>query len=530
MSDLASIAQLLGDAIAHHKADRLEQAEQGYLAILRMAPAHADANHNLGLLAARSGREQQALAYFAAALAAEPQRGQFAVSYATVLTASGDAVGASALLEAARARGVALPQPGEPPAAVRAALQELFKAGQYAQVEAQARHLSEQYPASGFGWKLLGAALQQQGKDSLAALDMAARRLPDDAAAQLNLALALQQRSLPEPSVEFSRRAVALQPALPEAHNTLGLGLRALGQLDQAGASFARALALKPDYVNAHRNLSSTLKDAGQFERAIEHARRAIDLLVAAYGDAPPPQRDPVRGPDTRAAARAVLDLLRATLERAAIPWCLYAGTMLGIYRDGDLLPNDKDMDLALPADVPRAALIEALTAAGFRLHRQHVVNQESRFTYSLTMVHAEHKVPVDLFFLQPDGADHFLSGVDHPVQPLLCRLRRFDFVPHRWRGGDWPIPSDPEQFLAQVYGPGWSQPDPAFDTVISNPARVPEAIPAVLSYGYGHLAGTLQAHNWRRSAAYCRQLLARRPDPLLDQVLAWLARHDSAR
>ncbi len=59
---------------------------------------------------------------------------------------------------------------------------------------------------------------------------------------------------------------------------------------------------------------------------------------------------------------------------------------------------------------------------------------------------------------------------------------------------------------------------------MLSNPTRIAAAIPVVLCYGYARLCACLLEHEWWRAAAYCRQLLARRPDPLLDDLLAWLA------
>ena len=51
-----SIDQALMQAGEHFKAGRLPEAEKIYRAILQTQPAHALANHNLGLIAHRVGR------------------------------------------------------------------------------------------------------------------------------------------------------------------------------------------------------------------------------------------------------------------------------------------------------------------------------------------------------------------------------------------------------------------------------------------------------------------------------------------
>ena len=45
----------LRQAVAHHQAGRLSEAEDLYRAILQAQPGQPDANHNLGVLAAQVG-------------------------------------------------------------------------------------------------------------------------------------------------------------------------------------------------------------------------------------------------------------------------------------------------------------------------------------------------------------------------------------------------------------------------------------------------------------------------------------------
>ncbi len=68
-----------------------------------------------------------------------------------------------------------------------AQLIDLFNAGRHGELESRARLMLERYPDSGFVWKILGQALQRQGKDDLQALQTAANLLPDDVEAHFNL-------------------------------------------------------------------------------------------------------------------------------------------------------------------------------------------------------------------------------------------------------------------------------------------------------------------------------------------------------
>ena len=68
------------------------------------------------------------------------------------------------------------------------ALIALYNARRYAELESRARVLVEQFPNFGFGWKLLGGALQMQGKNALPAFQKTAQLMPGEADAHYNLA------------------------------------------------------------------------------------------------------------------------------------------------------------------------------------------------------------------------------------------------------------------------------------------------------------------------------------------------------
>jgi tetratricopeptide (TPR) repeat protein len=192
------------------------------------------------------------------------------------------------------------------------ALIALYNARRYAELESQARFLVSQCPDFGFGWKLLGGALQMQGKNALPAFQKTAQLLPGEADAHYNLGVALKSSGLledaaasyrralkikpdyaeahgnlgnvlkelgrPKDAVDSYRRALALKPDSPETHNNLGNALKELGQPEEAVANYRQALARKPDYVDAHYNLGNVLKELGQLEDAVASYRKAIEM------------------------------------------------------------------------------------------------------------------------------------------------------------------------------------------------------------------------------------------------------------
>ena len=301
-------------AAAHHKAGRLQEAEQLYRAILQAQPFQPDANHNLGLLLAQVGQHLAALPYLKTALALDPATGQYALSYAEALLATGNAKDALTIVQDAMQRGhnspaaQALRQRAEaaaphgavneetPTLAEMGQLAALFQAGRHGELETRTRLLLEQHPDSGLAWKMLGACLLVQGKDALPALQKATELLPDDAEAPNNLGLALKNLGQLDSAVASFRRALEIKADYAEAHCNLGAALRELGQLEDAVASFGRALEIQPDFPAARINLGSTLplivgKNSGK--AFFDTQREDFQGVRAQYESLPFPPRDP---------------------------------------------------------------------------------------------------------------------------------------------------------------------------------------------------------------------------------------------
>lgn len=82
----------------------------------------------------------------------------------------------------------------------------------------------------------------------------------------------------PAKAVVACRAAIRFKPDSAHAHQQLGVGLAALGDLDGAIAAFRSAISLQPDMVEAHVQLAAALLDAGQNKEARSHLKRAQEL------------------------------------------------------------------------------------------------------------------------------------------------------------------------------------------------------------------------------------------------------------
>ncbi|MBV8635563.1 MAG: tetratricopeptide repeat protein [Burkholderiaceae bacterium] len=157
----------------------------------------------------------------------------------------------------------------------------LFGAGRYAELEQAAQELLRHAPAAGFAWKALGVAQKLQGKDSLHAAREAARLLPGDAEAQLNLGAAQRDQGLLEEAVASYRQALDVNHSFVDAHSNLANVLGDLGRFDEAVLHCQQAIGLAPDHASAWVNLAYLLQRMGQTQGAIDAGRKAVALTPA---------------------------------------------------------------------------------------------------------------------------------------------------------------------------------------------------------------------------------------------------------
>jgi len=363
-----SLNATLQQAIAHHQAGRLQEAEYLYRAILRVQPEHPDANHNLGALAMQVKQPALGLPHFKAALDANPNQVQYWLSYSKALIQAGQPAFAREVLAQARQHGVqgealekligvlavdeslagqakrpamstVLPDRWKSPGVktkkmpkqsgriresrkgLRApssqemnALATLFNQRRYLEGERLARTLIERFPLHGFGWMVLGNVLKQQGRfaEALAPMQKASELLPGDADVHYSLGGIFKEQGLFAEVEPCYRRALALRPDFAIAHCALGVILKELGRLAEAEICYRRALELRPDFVEAHTNLGVALLEQGRFSEAEASLHQALGLrpdFVEAHINLGVALLKQDRWPEAEASLRRALEL-----------------------------------------------------------------------------------------------------------------------------------------------------------------------------------------------------------------------------
>ena len=295
-----TIEQALQQGIAAHKEGNIQEAERLYHAILQSQPAHADANHNLGVIAVSINKTELALSLFKTALEANPKVEQFWLSYIDTLIKETQFETAIAVLQQGKKMGLdedkvdalevqltQITQLALPTQSQIDNLLEYYQKGQHKEAEKLAVFLTQQFSEYQFGWKVLGAVLSQTGRllESLDAKQIAVQLAPLDAEAHSNLGITLLElRRLDEAEASYTQ-AIVLKPDYSEAHNNLGITLQELGRLEEAEASCRQAIEFKPDFAEAHNNLGNPLRESGRLEEAEAAYRQAI-VLKPDYSEA----------------------------------------------------------------------------------------------------------------------------------------------------------------------------------------------------------------------------------------------------
>ncbi|MFQ5756258.1 MAG: tetratricopeptide repeat protein [Acidiferrobacterales bacterium] len=258
----------LNQALAHHQAGRLKEAEALYREVLAREPEHADALHLLGVLTAQNGNPQGAVALIEQAIDLNPRVPEYYNNLGEAFRALNQLQKAIAAYDNALAlkpdsgeahnnRGLALQAQGHLQQATSAYLQAL------ALLPADPEVLSN-----------LGTALKDQGKldEAITVLRRALALAPGHAEAHNNLGATLErQRQLPD-AIAAYRQAIALEPSLAEAHLNLGVALEATGQIAQAVDAYRHALQLRPEMIDAWRGIVAALRslDPTRYEPALE--------------------------------------------------------------------------------------------------------------------------------------------------------------------------------------------------------------------------------------------------------------------
>ena len=251
-----------------HKAGNMKAAERLYNSVLQLQPQNADANHNLGTIAASSGQFEKAQTFFKAALEANFNSAQFWYSYIDCMIKLEQFDTASALLTSACAKGAS----GD-------AFDQLQDRLDKATVQSF-KNLIRTMPKSGETYHNFGNALAKQGKlsEAVNAYEESIKLKPNLTESYINLGIILKNQGKLSNALEAYQKAITLQPSFPEIYVNMGIVLHAQGEFTLAIKAYRKAVLLKPDYPAVYYNMAASLTEQRCISEAVEAYKRSIEL------------------------------------------------------------------------------------------------------------------------------------------------------------------------------------------------------------------------------------------------------------
>jgi tetratricopeptide (TPR) repeat protein len=342
---------------------------------------------------------------------------------------------------------------------------------------------------------------------------------PSNAKYYNNLGCVFASQSLLSKAVDAFLQAITLDSKLADAYVNLGSAYQRNHSYSLSLAQFKQASILSPNNAEIRTMMSTVYANQGDSKNAIDEIKQAINL-IKHYAKPRSKKLNPFVVYDGELA----LNDLRDVFLSNEIPFFLLWGTLLGVVRDGELIPHDKDLDVGLNWDVDRQHVFKALFASNkFALLENTVSSPNSR--WCIGVYHKETNVVIDLFFFKPK-VKYFYCGIDKAGElnkPILSKVPRFDIGYMQWKGENWPVPANSERFLADVYGDTWQRSDPNFDTLVSNKCMLPESKEARIYAGYARLFERLAEKNWSKAKGYCVQLNNLKKERFLKELMLWI-------
>ncbi|MDR3438541.1 tetratricopeptide repeat protein [Telmatospirillum sp.] len=253
---------LFVEALRHHQAGRLAEAEQLYRRVLDEHPDHFDSLHHLGLIALWSNDATSAVQWISKAILHNRQH-----------------IGAHINLGKA-----------------------LCKMGRVTDAVVVFRMAVALDPEDADNRYHLGACLHDLGAldEAAAAYREALVLRPEFSRALTNLGSALGEQDRLEEAIGVCRWAVAADPRKAHAHTNLGACLHELHRIDEAIASYRQALALSSVLPETHHNLATALLSQGAYaEGWVEYEWRwegGVAGLVPRQFDSPLWRGEPLAG------------------------------------------------------------------------------------------------------------------------------------------------------------------------------------------------------------------------------------------
>lgn len=344
--------------------------------------------------------------------------------------------------------------------------------------------------------------------------------MPDPSAQQkLEQLQALLSSKQNEKALEFSQILIKEHSELTLPWLLLAQAAEKAGKTETAEFYYSKVLTLEPGSLIARAGVALMTMHQLKLPEAILHFRAAVGILLTeTVQDTPQVSAADFNTPENEALLWQVL----ALLAKHNIHAVAHAGTLLGLIREGSLLPGDKDLDIALPQNEMQSA-IDCLLKHGWQIN-----SLAMPLTNPISCRHVETGLVLDLCAVRVEASGKVVSGFwtkdpRDDWQRITVFNQAFSIQQVEGpKGMIWSL-IEPESWLTDLYG-DWKTPDPEFDTIIFA-ANIRGFSLLTQCYAYNRLLWHWKKGKRVRALRIARVMSERLPeDDLLAQCVRYLS------
>lgn len=311
----------------------------------------------------------------------------------------------------------------------------------------------------------------------------------------------------------YAKRIYELAPNDPICLDKYILCLMSLNEKDKVESALQSLLNVQ-QYPSQYNVAGLAYEYLGKSQESIQCYRAALNMLLNQQ-NAPPPRPKPCFNPQYQ---KETLLNIKSILDSLNIPFSLAMGTLLGIYRDGDMLPGDSDIDIMLPWGINRSWLINSLKQHG--CISELAPQQFSKELWCISIIVPPHDMCVEISFLKPDNG-RLLFGFERGNNALLMPLTPFQFTTTTYLNTTFTIPN-PIPYLSEIYGAEWNKATKNRNFFIINP-NIIDSNHIRITYALNHIVDGIIAGNYKKAHGITEQLLSIYDDPILEQIKQYL-------
>ena len=302
-----TIDEALQKAVEAHKAGKIQEAERFYTAILQTQPKHPDANHNMGVLAVGVGKVQEALPFFKAAIEANPEIGQYWLSYIDALIKLNRISDAKTVFDQAKNEGIngeafdqreaSLNLNHEAGASSEA--EQLIKkaiihreAGEFATAIKLLTNCLAEFSGNAELLSLLAHCYLLNGDTEIASIYLNKAKAVDPHIASVgwNDVRLLMKNNKKSDALVIARKIMKSFPEDVEGMGVIGACLRVNKEIDESLLYLDKAISFNPDYPEAlinrglikltQKDKSGALSDLETAHKLKPHIKQIWDLVI----------------------------------------------------------------------------------------------------------------------------------------------------------------------------------------------------------------------------------------------------------